>query len=861
MDWYRKSVGEAISHLGADGETGLSEKEARARLDQVGPNRLEGKKGKSLIRKFIQQFSDFMVLILLGAAGLSLAVSILEGHADFIDPIIILAIVILNATMGVVQEAKAERAIQSLQKLSAPKTRVIRSGAERSVDSEDIVPGDLLLFETGDAITADARIVESVALRVEESSLTGESTPVEKDPAARVPQDAPLGERRNMIFSGSTVVGGRCRAVVTETGMATQVGQIAGFLDSAETPDTPLQRRLGTLGRGLGMFALLICSFIFLLGVVQRTSLTDSFMLAVSLAVAAVPEGLPAIVTIVLALGVSRMVRKNAIVRKLPAVETLGSATVICSDKTGTLTQNKMTVQTCIPAGNDMQKLLRYGALCTNVTLVEEKGKRRIQGDPTEAAIVEAALGAGINLGLERKRYPRRGEVPFDSARKRMGTLHRGSDGGLFIVKGAPDVLLELCKYSDGGTGQTPLTAEKRQEILDQNASLAHKALRVIAVAYRHTERPGDQAERDLTFLGLIAMQDPPRPEVKDAVRTCKRAGIRPVMVTGDHAATAAAIARELGILGPRGQVTTGPELDQLTEGELKQAVKTTAVFARVSPAHKSRIVEAFQANGEIVAMTGDGVNDAPALKVADIGCAMGETGTDVARDAADMILTDDNFATIVSAVREGRGIYQNIVKSVHFLLSCNVGEILTILLAILIGMPTPLLPIQLLWINLVTDSLPALALGAERADRDSMDRPPVNPKSSMFSGGLTADILFQGALIGGIALWAFFIGIRGGDVTLGRTFAFAVLALSQLFHAFNVRSRESIFRVGVFSNPKMILAFLICAAMQVVVIGHPALSEIFGTVPLTPAQWGTVVLMAPIPLAVMELMKVARRR
>jgi len=861
MDWHGKSVREAILHLGTDGEKGLSDQEVKARRDQIGPNRLEGKKGKSLIRKFIQQFSDFMVLILLGAAGLSLAVSILEGHADFIDPIIILAIVILNATMGVVQEAKAERAIQSLQKLSAPKTRVIRDGAEIIVDSEDIVPGDLLLFETGDAITADARIVESVSLRVEEASLTGESAPVEKDPAPRIPQNAPLGERRNMIFSGSTVVGGRCRAVATETGMATQVGQIAGLLDRAETPDTPLQRRLGALGRGLGMFALLICSFIFLLGVIQRTSLADSFMLAVSLAVAAVPEGLPAIVTIVLALGVSRMVRKNAIVRKLPAVETLGSATVICSDKTGTLTQNKMTVQTCIPAGDDVQKLLRYGALCTNVTLIEEKGKTRPQGDPTEAAIVEAALGAGVNLGLERKRYPRRGEVPFDSVRKRMGTLHRGSDGGLFIVKGAPDVLLELCKYSDGSAGQNLLTAERRREILDQNADLARNALRVIAVAYGCTDAICDQVERDLTFLGLIAMQDPPRPEVRDAVRTCKRAGIRPVMVTGDHAATAAAIARELGILGPRGQVITGPELDQLTEGALKQAVKTTAVFARVSPAHKSRIVEAFQANGEIVAMTGDGVNDAPALKVADIGCAMGETGTDVARDAADMILTDDNFATIVSAVREGRGIYQNIVKSVHFLLSCNAGEILTILLAILMGMPTPLLPIQLLWINLVTDSLPALALGAEKADRDSMDRPPVKPKSSMFSGGLAADILFQGALIGGIALWAFFIGLRAGDLTMGRTFAFAVLALSQLFHAFNVRSRESIFRVGIFSNPKMILAFLICAAMQVIVIGHPALSESFGTVPLTPAQWGTVALLAPIPLGVMELMKLMRGR
>ncbi|MCL2588807.1 MAG: cation-translocating P-type ATPase, partial [Oscillospiraceae bacterium] len=662
---------------------------------------------------------------------------------------------------------------------------------------------------------------------------------------------APIGERRNMVFSGSTVVGGRCRAVAVETGMATEVGKIALLLDQAETPQTPLQRRLASTGKTMGLFALLICGGIFLLGVVQRTDLLDSFMLAVSLAVAAVPEGLPAIVTIVLALGVQRMARRNAIVRKLPAVETLGSATVICSDKTGTLTQNRMTVKSTF---GEEKKLLLYGSLCTNVRL-SDKGA---QGDPTETAIVEAALTHGINLKAAKSRHPRRGEVPFDSTRKRMSVLVKGSEGGLLVVKGAPDVLLGLCTHIDGATGSQTLTEGKRREILAVNARMADQALRVIAVAYRASE---SLAEGALTFLGLIAMQDPPRPEAREAVRICKRAGIRPVMITGDHAATAAAIARELGILSSSRGVLTGQELDLLSDAALRKAVKRTAVFARVSPEHKSRVVRAFQENGEIVAMTGDGVNDAPALKIADIGCAMGKTGTDVARDASDMILTDDNFATIVAAVREGRGIYQNMVKSVHFLLSSNVGEILTILIAILIGMPTPLLPIHLLWVNLVTDSFPALALGAEKTERDIMDRPPVKPKAGMFSGGLGIDILLEGTMIGAVALWAFVLGVRAGDYTTGRTFAFAVLALSQLFHAFGVRSRESLFRVGIFSNGKMVLAFLLCTFLQVVVIGHPVLAEVFGVEPLDFAQWRTVFLLAPIPLVVGELTKFARNR
>ena len=871
MNWYTRSVREVTETLGTDGAWGLSEKEAKTRLGRYGPNRLEGKRDKGLLQKFAEQLSDFMVLILIGAALLSLLISLWEGEKDFLDPIIILAIVLINATMGVIQEARAERAIGSLQKLAAPKTRVIRGGKEREIDSDNLVPGDLLLFQAGDAVTADARLVESVGLRVEESSLTGESTPVDKDPVRPVPEKAPLGERKNMIFSGSQVVGGRCRAVAVQTGMDTEVGAIARLLGSTQPPDTPLQKRLASTGKTMGLFALLICSFIFLLGTVQHRDMMDSFMLAVSLAVAAIPEGLPAIVTIVLALGVQRLAKKGAIVRKLPAVETLGSATVICSDKTGTLTQNKMTVTRSVSAGggeknhSGRKKLLLYAALCTNTALGEGKDAHRPQGDPTEVAIVTAATKEGVNLIKERERHPRQGEVPFDSTRKRMSTLHRGPQGSVLLVKGAPDVLLGLCTRYDSGSTTKALTPEKQQEIVRENAKMAEAALRVIAVAYRPAPPSSGQlresAERDLIFLGLIAMQDPPRPEAKEAVRICKWAGISPVMITGDHAATAAAIARELGILTGVRQVLTGAQLDGLSDKELRKAVKTTAVFARVSPEHKSRIVEAFQKNGEIVAMTGDGVNDAPALKAADIGCAMGKTGTDVARDAADMILTDDNFATIVSAVREGRGIYQNIVKSVHFLLSCNVGEILTILIAILMGMPAPLLPIQLLWVNLVTDSLPALALGAEKADRDIMERPPVKPKSSMFSGGLGMDILFQGMMIGGLSLLAFFLGIRAGDYTTGRTFAFTVLALSQLVHAFNVRSRESLFRIGFFSNRKMVLAFLLCAAMQVVVIGHPTLSAIFGATPLTLEQWRTVALMAPLPLLVMEATKWMRNR
>jgi len=892
MEWYARPGRAALRHFEVEQDRGLSGKEAERRLAASGANRLTGKKKKSLLVHFLEQLSDFMVLILIGAAALSFVISILDGEADFVEPLLIIAIVLVNAAMGVVQEYKAEQAIESLQRMSAPKTTVLRDGKKLVIDSERITTGDIVFFDTGDLVTADARILEAAGLRAEESSLTGESAPVDKSGNASVRADAPLAERRTMVFTGSSIAAGHCRAVVTAIGMDTEVGRIARMLDDAEPPSTPLQKRLAVTGKLLAIVALSLCGVVFLLGLSRNAPVLDSFMLSVSLAVAAVPEGLPAIVTIVLAVGVQRMARKNAIVRKLPAVETLGSATVICSDKTGTLTLNKMTVQLTAnalgkPATElERKKLLTYGALCTNSTLTAENGVRAAMGDSTENAIVNEALERNLDKEKLEKEYPRIREFPFDSARKRMTTVHRRKDeaGFLVLTKGAPDVLVSLCTHYEQDEPQA-MTQAARKRILAANEELARRALRVIAVAYKNTETSlsgQEQAERDLVFLGLIAMMDPPRPEVRGAVYTCKQAGIRPVMITGDHAATAAAIARELGILSGNGAaqtgigtlrpathagdpgrkslyesaagICTGQELEQMSDEELRRQVKNYSVFARVSPAHKSRVVRALQAEGEIVAMTGDGVNDAPALKNADIGCAMGKTGTDVARDAADMILTDDNFATIVAAAREGRGIYQNICKSVHFLLSCNIGEILTILLAFLMGLPTPLLPIQLLWINLVTDSLPALAIGAEKPDGDVMRRRPIRPGSSMFADGRGVDIVVQGVMIGFLALAAFVFGVRaGGGLIKGRTYAFAVLSLSQLVHAFNVRSGRSLLRIGLLSNRKLAGAFVICAALQVFVMCIPSLSGLFGVVPLAFREWCVVSMMALVPLLLVE--------
>ena len=745
---------------------------------------------------------------------------------------------------------------------------MIRDGKPVTVKAEEVVPGDLLLLSTGDLVPADARLIEAASLKAEESKLTGESLPVSKNAALLLHADTSAGDRKNMVFAMSTITSGHGKALVTETGMETNVGKIAGMIQKQETPQTPLQVRLARTGRILGIGALLICGIIFLMGVIQKTPVFDSFMLSVSLAVAAIPEGLPAIVTIVLSIGVQRMAKRNAVIRRLPAVETLGSATVICSDKTGTLTQNRMTVTAACTAdgmldlkSGEAHRLFAAGALCCNAGVSGRKGKYTADGEPTENAVVLAAVQHGCALEELKHRYPRVQEIPFTSKSKRMTTIHRSSDGSLFaIAKGAPDILLKSCSNVMVNGKSVPMSEARRRAVSDANARLASQALRVIAIACKPVAGTADPAESGLCFMGLLGMEDPPRKEAKEAVRICKSAGIIPVMITGDHIATADAIAQKLGILEKGCRSVTGAELDRMGSDELLANIRSIRVFARVSPEHKVRIVKALQEKGEVVAMTGDGVNDAPALKAADIGCAMGKSGTDVAKGAADMILTDDNFATIVHAVQEGRSIYDNIKKSVHFLLSCNIGEILVILAAFLMGLPSPLIPIQLLWVNLVTDALPAMALGVEKADPDIMQRRPIPPGGSMFSGGLGFDIALEGLMIGAVSLLAYVFGHTffdlSGSVGVGGTMAFGVLSLSELIHAFNMRSSASLFRIGVFSNHKMAAAFLICAALQISVMMIPPLASVFGAAVLTAAQWGMVWGFALIPLVVMETAK-----
>lgn len=868
MQWHAVPPERAAEELKTSLSSGISQLEAAKRLKQYGRNQLESGKKKGLIRKFLEQFANFMVIILLIAAIVSFATAIYSGDGDYVEPVIILVIVILNAVIGVIQENKAEHAIEALKKMSAPHARVIRDGRTITVKSEEIVPGDLLLLSAGDLVPADARLIESSALKAEESKLTGESLPVSKNAALLLKPDTAAGDRKNTVFAMSTITSGHGRALVTETGMATSVGKIAGMISQQETPQTPLQLRLAKTGRILGIGALLICGVIFLMGIIQKTPIFDSFMLSISLAVAAIPEGLPAIVTIVLSIGVQRMVKRNAVIRRLPAVETLGSATVICSDKTGTLTQNRMTVTAAGTADGAIDlrspealRLLCAGALCCNAQVSGQRGKYTADGEPTENALVLAAVQHGGDLAELARRYPRVKEIPFTSASKRMTTIHRSPEGSLFaIVKGAPDVLLKSCSSVLINGQSVALSEARRRAVSDANGRLASQALRVIAIACRSVSSTSDPAESGLTFMGLIGMEDPPRKEAAEAVRVCKTAGIVPIMITGDHIATANAIAQKLGILEKGCRSITGAELDRMSNDELLENIRSIRVFARVSPEHKVRIVKALQEKGEVVAMTGDGVNDAPALKAADIGCAMGRSGTDVAKGAADMILTDDNFATIVSAVQEGRSIYDNIKKSVHFLLSCNIGEILVILAAFLMGLPSPLIPIQLLWVNLVTDALPAMALGVEKADRNIMQRKPVPPGGSMFAGGLGFDIALEGMMIGAVSLLAYVFGHTfydlHGAAGIGSTMAFGVLSLSELIHAFNMRSSQSLLRIGLFSNRKMIAAFFVCAALQISVMMIPPLAAVFGVTILSAAQWGMVWGFALIPLVVMEAAK-----
>ena len=878
MMWHGVPLGKVFERLGTNA-AGLDSQQAARRLADEGPNSISGPKARSLILRFFSQFNDFMILILLSAAAVSFTVSLVTGDREYLDSAIILVIVVLNALLGLIQEYKAERSLKALQGLSMPDTVVLRDGEAFRVPTDELVVGDVILLEAGDYVPADARLIESSNMRVEESMLTGESLPTEKNESLRFPEDTPLGDRKNMLFSGTSVVYGNGRAVITAIGMDTEMGRIAHMIMSQDSPQTPLQHRLEKTGRLLGIGALSICVIIFLLGILRNIPPFTMFMTSVSLAVAAIPEGLPAIVTIMLAIGVQRMARSNAIIRKLPAVETLGSATVICSDKTGTLTQNKMkVVEVCSFEGSlnsehaSRRRILTLAALCSNA--------RANIGDPTEVALVQSAEMLGTSLAELQRSYPRITEIPFDSERKRMTVV---TEGGLcdvtrpytVITKGAADILIERCGfYEENGTIK-PLNAAAKKSFATQNALMAEKALRVLAVAYRNLpERPSrvsgsasaglstaaSKLENQLVLVGLIGMIDPPRPEVAEAVAVCKAAGIRPVMITGDHVLTAKAIARQVGILQEGTAAITGRQLSDMSPGDLTESIQRYSVFARVSPDHKVQIVQALQKNGEVVAMTGDGVNDAPALKAADIGCAMGLSGTDVAKGAADMVLTDDNFATIVEAVREGRGIYSNIRKAVHFLLSSNIGEIFTIFVAIFMGWQTPLLAIHLLWVNLVTDSLPAIALGLDPAEKDIMAQKPYNSRKSIFADGMWIHIAFQGLMIGMLALLAYGFGVvffdSPGEYVIGRTMCFMTLSIAQLFHAFNMRTRGSLLAINPFSNRYLVGALFTGILLQAGVASIPAFSTIFRVVPLDLQQWGIVLLLSIMPIVIVEAQK-----
>ena len=865
--WHSETVAQLLQELDAR-PGGLSPHQAEERLRRYGPNELEPPRQEGLLGRILGQLKDPMILVLLGAAGVSLAAS---GGEDWLDAVIILVIVVVNGIISISQEDRAQQALEELRKLSSPQAAVLRGGKVTKIPAAQLVPGDVILLEAGDLVPADARILECSRLQADESPMTGESVPVEKAPSESLPADAPLGDWTNMVISGTLITAGRGTALVCATGMDTQMGHIAGLLLDSEGTDTPLQRRMGEISKTLSFLCLCVCAVMFGVGLIQGKDLLDMFLTAVSLAVAAIPEGLPAIVTIVLALGVGRMARRGAIVKKLPAVETLGCAGVICSDKTGTLTQNKMTVQQVwIPAGGRRREALLAGCLCSDTRLEWRAGAPAAQGDPTEGALVVAAAREGLDKNKLEEEQPRRADLPFDSTRKLMSTVHPKADGGFRVyVKGAPDVLLDRCTAGPRG----PLTAPQRSRILRANEEMAGQALRVLAVAERDLaflppSLDSQTLESGLTFLGLFGLMDPPRPGAKAAVELCHRAGVRPVMITGDHKATASAVARELDILRPGDRTLTGSELDFLPQELLEEDIDQFSVFARVSPEHKMRIVNAWQKKGKVVAMTGDGVNDAPALKAADIGCAMGRAGTDVAKGAAAMILTDDNFSTIVEAIEEGRGIYANIRKAIHYLLSCNIGEILTIFVATLLNFgQMPLVPVQLLWLNLVTDSLPALALGVEPVEAGVMEQPPRPADQGLFDQKFSLRLAWQGLMVGGLTLAAYFLGFTrlaapGMEGAVANTMAFSTLTLSQLFHAFNVRSEDrSIFAQGVLSNPAMNRAFLAGLVLQLSVLLIPPLQGVFSVVPMDFAQWLTVLVLAAAPVPICECAKALSRR
>lgn len=861
MEYYTKQKAEVLKALATDETQGLSPEAVQSLQEQFGANKLSEKKKKTTLERFAGQFKDAMILILIAAAIVSFVIACVEGNPkEFFEPALIILIVVLNAIMGVMQESKAEKALDALKNMSAPHARVIRSGKEEVIDASELVPGDIIKLEAGDFIPADARLLHSVSLKSEESALTGESVPSEKDADAAIPDNAPLGDRANMIFSGCSVTYGTATAVVTATGMDTQMGKIANLLEGESNAQTPLQQKLAQLGKYLGVLAIIACAVIFVVGLVNNISPIEIFMIAVSLAVSAIPEGLPAIVTIVLSIGVQRMVKRNALIRRLPAVETLGSASVICSDKTGTLTQNRMTLVKAYADGDSSEsdisdnvsdsitKLLKYATLCCDGSVVFDGDDVKHIGDPTETAIVYASHKLGYTKEQLSQQFPRLAEIPFDSDRKLMTTVNKIDGKNIVIVKGAFDVMAKRCVSGE---------IAKVKEITER---MSRDALRVLAVAYKEidsipSEPAPDELENGLTFMGLVGMIDPPREEAKVAVATCKKAGIKPVMITGDHVVTASAIARELGILEDGDMAITGTELDAMTDREFDEVITKISVYARVSPENKIRIVKAWQRQDQVVAMTGDGVNDAPALKAADIGCAMGITGTDVAKGAADMTLTDDNFATIVDAVREGRGIYANIKKVVGFLLGTNIGEVVSVFLAMILWHKTLFLSMQLLWINLVTDSLPAIALGMEAVESDVMDKKPKPKNEGIFAQGLGIRVVLQGFMFAILSLIAFVIGDNYVGLEGGQTMAFMTLALSQVIQAFNMRSAHSLFKTGFFTNKTLNGAVLVSVVLMLLVLFTP-IGIAFGLV-ILPAKLYLIALgLILVPLVVMELSK-----
>ena len=881
LHFYNQGTNEILEKLKTDETSGLSTEEANRRLVEYGYNQLTSKRKKSLFQIFMAQFKSFMIIILLIAAAISGVVGIMEGEG-LIDTFVILGILILNAIVGAYQERKAESSLEALKNLAAPETKVFRDGVITEIPTRDLVPGDIVILETGAVIPADLRLTEAVNLKIQESSLTGESVPVDKKTESLTGDDIALGDRINMAFSSGMVTYGRGRGVVVSTGMKTEVGKIADMLQQTVDTETPMSRRLEQLGKVLGIAALIICAVIFIVGVLYGKSVLNMFMTAVSLAVAAIPEGLPAVSTVVLAIGVQRMVKRNAIIRTLPSVETLGSATVICSDKTGTLTQNKMTVvdayvnhkrdtiNRAAPGTllNDEEKrLLSISVLCADAQVsVNEDGKNEFTGDPTETALLDFGILYGMHKDELEKNFPRVAEIPFDSERKRMTTVNRIADKNTRVnVKGGLDEVLSVCdKFIINGEVRS-ITTDDMEQIRNANEAMANSALRVLAMAYKELpEAPQNveigELENGLIFIGLLGMIDPARPEAVDAVAKCNTAGIRPVMITGDHKSTAMAIAREIGIYKDGDLAITGAELEKLSDEEFSKNVAKYSVYARVAPEHKVRIVKAWQKHDEVVAMTGDGVNDAPALKQADIGAAMGIVGTDVAKGAADMVLTDDNFATIVSAIEEGRRIYDNILKAIQFLLSTNIGEIFLILITSVFNLGTPLLPIHILWVNLVTDSLPALALSVDPAEENIMNRKPRNSKKGFLTRGMIWRVMYQGLMIGTIPLVAYIMGMREGGEPLGQTMAFATLIFAQLIHVRNLHSNtKSSLTINPLKNKPLIGAIIASAGLALIVLLIPPVRDAFNLTAMDGKHWLTVVLMSLIPILVVDIFKLLK--